>query len=104
MSDEPRDRFADHEGQAELEARRAEARRRLLGAVPPKEPDATADADHGIAKAAADQAQKRSEARRDAIRMVAQAIRRRGGDPVADWTTRDADTAYAMADQLIALE
>ena len=103
MSDESRGSFADHEGQAELEARRAEARRRLLGAVPPKEPDATADADHGIAKAAADQAQKRSEARRDGILAVAEAIQRRGQNPVVDWTTKDVDTAYAIAEQLIAL-
>lgn len=101
MNDESR--IADHEGQAELEARRAETRRRLLGAVPPKEPNAMADADHGIAQAAAEQALKRSEARRDAITAVAVAIVRRGGNPAEDWTTKDADTAYAMADQLIAL-
>lgn len=105
MSDESRGSFADHEGQAELEARHTEMRRRLLGAVPPKEqePDATADADHGIAKAAAEVMFKRSEARRDAIVVVATAIVRRGGNPIEDWTTKDADTAYAMADQLIAL-
>jgi hypothetical protein len=46
---------------------------------------------------------KRSEARRDAILAVSLAIVRRGQNPVTDWTTRDTDTAYAIADQLIAL-
>jgi hypothetical protein len=28
---------------------------------------------------------------------------RRGQNPVTDWSTKDTDTAYAIADQLIAL-
>jgi hypothetical protein len=77
--------------------------KRMLGAIPPSEKEILADADHGIAAVANGNATKRSEARRDAILAVSLAIVRRGQNPVTDWSTRDTDTAYAIADQLIAL-
>jgi hypothetical protein len=77
--------------------------KRMLGAIPPSNKEMLGDADHGIAAAASAAAVKRSEARRDAVLAVALAITRRGGNPVTDWTTRDTDTAYAIADQLITL-
>lgn len=83
--------------------------RRMLGAIPPRQEEAprdaeaVADADHGIAAAAANAALKNSEARRDAVLAVLLAIKRRGGNPVTDWTTKDVDTAYAIAEQLMAL-
>jgi hypothetical protein len=77
--------------------------RRIIGAIPPSEKEILADASQGIADVANGNAIKRSEARRDAILAVSLAIVRRGQNPVTDWTTRDTDTAYAIADQLIAL-
>ncbi len=77
--------------------------RRLLGAIPPSDKEIIGDVDQGIADSAAKAAAKRSEARRDAVLAVALAIKRRGGNPMTDWTTRDTDTAYAIADQLIQL-
>jgi hypothetical protein len=77
--------------------------KRILGAIPPSDKEIVGDADHGIADAAHRAALKRSEARRDAVLAVALAIKRRGGNPVTDWSTRDTDTAYAIADQLITL-
>jgi hypothetical protein len=75
----------------------------MLDAIPPKVEAAQHDADAEIAAAAAAAANRRSEARRDAVLAVALAIARRGQNPVSDWTTRDTDTAYAIADMLIAL-
>jgi hypothetical protein len=83
--------------------RETPAFKRMLGAIPPSEKEILHDADEGIAAVANGNAVKRSEARRDAILAVSLAIVRRGGNPVTDWTTRDTDTAYAIADQLIAL-
>jgi hypothetical protein len=77
--------------------------KRMLNAIPPSDKEIVGDADHGIAAAARSVATKNSEARRDAILAVALAIKRRGGNPVTDWSTKDTDTAYAIADQLIAL-
>jgi hypothetical protein len=122
MSDES-NRFADHEGQAAQRMEPSPALRelrehpapyteplktgpafkRLLGAIPPSDKEILGDADHGIAAVANGNALKRSEARRDAILTVAMAIERRGQNPLTDWTTKDTDTAYAIADQLIAL-
>jgi hypothetical protein len=81
---------------------------RLLKTIPPKVEDIAVADDHQtthdeIATAAAQAAIKNSEARRDAVLAVALAIKRRGGNPMTDWTTQDVDTAYAIADQLIAL-
>lgn len=78
--------------------------KRLLRTIPPSDKEMIADADHGIAAAVQEGALKRSEARRDAILAVTLAIKRRGGNPMFDWSTKDVDTAYAIADQLIALE
>jgi len=83
--------------------RESPAFKRMLSAIPPSEKEILHDADEGIAAVANGNAVKRSEARRDAILAVSLAIVRRGGNPVTDWTTRDTDTAYAIADQLIAL-
>jgi hypothetical protein len=77
--------------------------KRMLSSIPPSEKEILADASQGIADVANGNAIKRSEARRDAILAVSLAIVRRGQNPVTDWTTRDTDTAYAIADQLIAL-
>ena len=74
--------------------------RRVLDRIPPRAEETD---DHGIGAEAAAAATKRSEARRDAILAVALAIKRRGQNPLTDWSTRDTDTAYAIADQLIAL-
>jgi hypothetical protein len=82
---------------------REPAFKRILGAIPPSDKEILADADHGIAAVANGNAMKRSEARRDAILAVSLAIVRRGQNPVTDWSTKDTDTAYAIADQLIAL-
>jgi hypothetical protein len=78
--------------------------KRMLSAIPPRVdevPNDSAAAD--VAAAATAAALYRSEARRDAILAVALAIKRRGQNPMTDWTTRDTDTAFAIADQLIAL-
>jgi hypothetical protein len=77
--------------------------RRMLGAIPPSDKDILADADHGIAAVANGNATKRSEARRDAILAVSLAIVRRGQNPVTDWSVKDTDTAYAIAELLVAL-
>ena len=77
--------------------------RRMLGAIPPSDKEIHGDADLGIAAAANGNAMKRSEARRDAILAVALAIKRRGENPVTDWTTKDTDVAYSIADMLVAL-
>jgi hypothetical protein len=77
--------------------------KRMISSIPPSDKEIAADVDHGIGEAAAGNAIKRSEARRDAVLAVALAIKRRGGNPMTDWTTQDIDTAYAIADQLIAL-
>jgi hypothetical protein len=77
--------------------------KRMLNAIPPSDKEIVSDADHGIADAAARDAIKRSEARRDAILAVSLAIVRRGQNPMKDWTTLDTDTAYAIAEQLMAL-
>lgn len=107
MSDESKNSFADHQGQgADFALREAQRPviaspilKRMLGGIPPRGDDPVGEIG---AQAAAD-AIKRSEARRDAVLAVALAIKRRGGNPLTDWTTTDIDTAYAMADQLIAL-
>jgi hypothetical protein len=83
--------------------REAPVFKRMLGSIPPSEKEILADADVGIAAVANGNAVKRSEARRDAILAVSLAIVRRGQNPVTDWSTKDTDTAYAIADQLIAL-
>jgi hypothetical protein len=83
--------------------RETPAFKRMLSSIPPSEKEILHDADEGIAAVANGNAVKRSEARRDAILAVALAIRRRGENPVTDWTTRDTDTAYAIADMLVAL-
>jgi hypothetical protein len=83
--------------------RETPAFKRMLNAIPPSEKEILADADHGIAAVANGNALKRSEARRDAILAVALAIRRRGENPVTDWTVKDTDTAFAIADMLVAL-
>jgi hypothetical protein len=83
--------------------RESPAFKRMLSAIPPSDKEILADADHGITAVANGNVLKRSEARRDAILAVSLAIVRRGQNPVTDWTTRDTDTAYAIADQLIAL-
>jgi hypothetical protein len=77
--------------------------KRMLGSIPPSEKEILGDADHGIAEVANGNAMKRSEARRDAVLAVALAIKRRGGNPVTDWTTKDVETSYAIADMLISL-
>jgi hypothetical protein len=77
--------------------------KRMIDQIPPKAEEAPHDADAEIAAAATTAANHRSEARRDAVLAVALAIARRGQNPVSDWTTRDTDTAYVIADQLIAL-
>jgi hypothetical protein len=81
----------------------APAFKRMLNAIPPSDKEILSDADHGIAAVANGNALKRSEARRDAILAVALAIKRRGENPVTDWSTKDTDTAYAIADMLVAL-
>lgn len=78
--------------------------KRILDHIPPRPEDAAADAAHEIGAAATVAAVRRSEARRDAILAVTLAIKRRGQNPVTDWTTKDVDTAYAIADQLSALD
>jgi hypothetical protein len=75
--------------------------RRMLGAIPPRNDD---EIGPDIGAEAASAALKRSEARRDAVLAVLLAIRRRGGNPITDWTSQDADAAYAIADILIGLE
>ena len=77
--------------------------KRMLNSIPPSDKEIVSDADHGIADAAARDAIKRSEARRDAILAVSLAIVRRGQNPLKDWTTLDVDTAYSIAEQLVAL-
>jgi hypothetical protein len=77
--------------------------KRMLGSIPPSDKEIAADVDLGIAAAANGSAVKRSEARRDAILAVSLAIARRGGNPLTDWTTKDTDTAYVVADLLAAL-
>ncbi len=81
--------------------------KRMLEAIPPSANEtgdaAVEDASEGIALAARINSAKASEARRDAILAVALAIKRRGGNPLTDWTVRDSDTAYAIADQLRAI-
>jgi hypothetical protein len=77
--------------------------KRMIDAIPPSDKEIHGDVDLGIAAAANGNAMKRSEARRDAILAVSLAIVRRGQNPVTDWTTRDTDTAYAIADMLVAL-
>ena len=77
--------------------------KRMLNAIPPSDKEIVTDADHGIAAAASADAIKRSEARRDAIMAVSLAIVRRGQNPMKDWTTLDTDTAYSIAEQLMAL-
>lgn len=77
--------------------------RRMLNAIPPRGPDPVEDASDAIGLAAAIGAANRSEARRDAVLAVALAIKRRGGSPLTDWTTKDVETSYAIADMLIAL-
>lgn len=81
--------------------------RRILDAIPAKEAEASMSqeqSDADVAAIATAAALKRSEARRDAILAVALAVARRGQNPMTDWTTQDTDTAYAIADMLIALE
>lgn len=78
--------------------------KRILDSIPPRPEDAAADAADEIGAAATTGAMKRSEARRDAVLAVALAIQRRGQNPVTDWTTKDVDTAWAIADQLTTLE
>jgi len=102
--------LADHEAirpgvgiPASAPLREAPAFKRMLGSIPPSDKEIHGDVDLGIAAAANGNAIKRSEARRDAILAVALAIVRRGENPVTDWSTKDTDTAYAIADQLIAL-
>ena len=74
----------------------------LLRSIPAKN-GPVEDLAKTIGEAASAAARQRSEARRDAVLAVALAIKRRGGNPMTDWTTRDTDTAYAIADQLIEL-
>lgn len=74
--------------------------RRLLGAIPPR-PE---EVEEGVGAAAASDAVKRSEARRDAIIAVSLAVVRRGQNPVRDWSTKDSDAVYAIADILISLD
>lgn len=78
--------------------------KRLLTTIPPRVDDATGGHESEIAAIAVSATLKRSEAKRDAILAVALAIKRRGQNPMTDWTTIDTDTAYSIADQLIALE
>lgn len=78
--------------------------RSMLRAIPPSDKEMPEDVNQEIADSAARAALKRSEARRDAILAVALAVKRRGGNPLTDWTTKDTDTAYAIADQLDALD
>lgn len=84
--------------------RRKEPLRSLLRAIPPSDKEMAPDVNQEIADSAARAALKRSEARRDAILAVALAVKRRGGNPMTDWTTKDTDTAYAIADMLDALD
>ena len=77
--------------------------RRMLNAIPGRAEEPQDDPSAAIGAHAAAEALKRSEARRDAILAVALAIKRRGGNPVSDWTVKDVETSYAIADQLIAL-
>jgi hypothetical protein len=102
--------LADHEAirpgvgiPASAPLREAPAFKRMLGSIPPSDKEILGDTDHGIAAVANGNAMKRSEARRDAILAVALAIKRRGENPVTDWTTRDTDTVYVIADLLAAL-
>lgn len=74
-----------------------------LAAIPPRG-GAELDVNEEVAASAKLAAQRRSEAKRDGIIAVALAIKRRGGDPMSDWTINDADTAYAIADQLTMLD
>jgi hypothetical protein len=74
---------------------------RVLQDIPPRKRPAEATSE--LAKMVEADAIRRSEARRDAILAVALAVARRGQNPMTDWTTKDTDTAYAIADQLIAL-
>jgi hypothetical protein len=83
-----------------LEERRDPAPfKRLIRDIPPRLEQEPSE----LANMVAADAIKRYEARRDAILAVALAVVRRGQNPVTDWTTKDTDTAYAIADQLIAL-
>jgi hypothetical protein len=77
--------------------------KRMIDQIPPKVEEAPVEVNNEVAAAAAAAALHRSEARRDAILAVALAIKRRGQNPMTDWTTRDTDTAFAIADQLIEL-
>jgi hypothetical protein len=74
---------------------------RILRDIPPRERPAEPPSE--LANMVTADAVKRSEARRDAILAVALAVKRRGQNPMTDWTTKDTDTAYAIAEQLIAL-
>jgi hypothetical protein len=83
------------------ERRVSEPFQRALREIPPRERPAEPASE--LAKMVEADAIRRSEARRDAILAVALAVKRRGQNPLTDWTTKDTDTAYAIAEQLIAL-
>lgn len=79
--------------------------KRLLRTIPARADEhPIEDTSAEIGAVAAQAAAKRSEARRDAVLAVSLAIKRRGDNPLTDWTTKDVDTAYAIADQLAMLE
>jgi hypothetical protein len=103
MSDERYERGTGTPAEPLAPLRETPAFKRMLGSIPPSEKEIMRDADDGIAAAANGNVVKRSEARRDAVLAVALAIVRRGGNPVTDWTVKDTDTAYAIADMLAAL-
>jgi hypothetical protein len=75
--------------------------RRILDRIPPRAEEVAGE--HGVGAEAAAAAIKRSEARRDAVLAVLLAIKRRGQNPLTDWSTQDIDTAYAIADLLSGL-
>lgn len=77
--------------------------REALSGIPARGEPEHAELNEEIADAAKTAARHHSEARRDAVLAVAATIKRRGQNPLSDWTTRDTDTAYAIADQLISL-
>jgi hypothetical protein len=77
--------------------------KRMLADIPPSREEEHQMTASEVGAIANGNAVKRSEARRDAVLAVALAIVRRGGNPVSDWTTKDVETSYSIADMLIAL-
>ena len=87
------------EAPAHIEPPERSPLRRILDRIPPRSEEVE---DHVGAEVAA-AAIRRSEARRDAVLAVLLAIKRRGQNPLTEWSTKDVDAAYGIAEILIAL-